>query len=239
MKTNKDILKWIHDNLGETIRELVNGEFKDTVYTEALIAGLICRETGFLILRYANQGMDLIAIASRMKGDYGRRAGESAPQYHGYGFVQIDTGSYPQFIRDTPLSDYKAWLHKAIEVLEEKRRSMVTTFAKCNIGPDDDNYIRAILAAYNSGQGNVIKSLIHGRDVDSTTYQGDYSKETMKFRYQYWDMFHEEDPPQPEGIVNDKPESEPIENKALAENGEGDTNPENDGTGKPGTDSQV
>jgi hypothetical protein len=55
----------------------------------------------------------------------------------------------------------------------------------------DENFIRAILAAYNSGQGNVIKNLLHGRDVDSTTYQGDYSKEVMKFRYEYWDMFGE------------------------------------------------
>lgn len=190
LKTNKDILNWIHENLGSTIRELTDGEFKETVYTEAIIAGLICRETGFLILRYANKGMGLDEIAKRMKGDYGRRAGESSPRYHGYGFVQIDTGSYPDFINSTPLSDYKSYLRKSILVLEEKRRSIESArFTKEKLG--DENYIRAILAAYNSGQGNVIKSLLHGRDVDTTTYQGDYSKEVMKFRYEYWDMFGE------------------------------------------------
>ena len=188
LKTNKDILSWIHDNLGATIRELTDADFKDTPYTEAVIAGLICRETGFLILRYANKGMALDEIAVRMKGDYGRRAGESGPRYHGYGFVQIDTGSYPDFINDTPLSDYKSYLRKAIEVLEEKRSSITRAgFNADNLG--DEYYLRAILAAYNSGQGRVIRSLSLGRDVDITTYQGDYSKEVMKFRYEYWDMF--------------------------------------------------
>ena len=190
LKTNKNILNWIHENLGSAIRELTDEEFKETVYTEALIAGLICRETGFLILRYANKGMALGEIAVRMKGDYGRRAGEAAPRYHGYGFVQIDTGSYPDFISNTPLSDYKSYLRKSIEVLEEKRKSIERAgFTQEKLG--EENYIRAILAAYNSGQGNVIKSLNFGRDVDSTTYQGDYSKEVMKFRYEYWDMFGE------------------------------------------------
>lgn len=188
LKTNKDILTWIHDNLGATIRDLTDTEFKDTPYTEAVIAGLICRETGFLILRYANKGLGLDEIAVRMKGDYGKRAGEPAPRYHGYGFVQIDTGSYPEFINDTPLSDYKAYLKKAIDVLEEKRSSITRAgFNADNLG--DEYFLRAILAAYNSGQGRVIRSLSLGRDVDVTTYQGDYSKEVIKFRYEYWDMF--------------------------------------------------
>jgi hypothetical protein len=190
LKTNKDILKWIHDNLGETIRELTDVIFKDTLYTEAFIAGLICRETGFLILRYANQGRSLDEIAVRMKGDYGRRPGESEPQYHGFGFVQIDTGSYPDFIQNNPLADYKAYLRKAILVLEEKRKSIISAgFKPENF--DDDYFLRAVAAAYNSGQGNVIKSLRLGRDVDVTTYEGDYSKKVMKFRYLYWDIFGE------------------------------------------------
>jgi hypothetical protein len=190
LKTNKDILSWIHDNLGETIRELTDVIFKDTLYTEAFIAGLICRETGFLILRYANQGLGLDEIAVRMKGDYSRRPGEPEPRYHGFGFVQIDTGSYPDFIQNTPLADYKSYLRKAILVLEEKRKSITGAgFKPENF--DDDYFLRAIAAAYNSGQGNVIKSLRLGRDVDLTTYQGDYSKEVMKFRYLYWDMYGE------------------------------------------------
>ncbi len=194
LKTNKDILIWIHDNLGETIRGLTDGDFKETPYTEALIAGLICRETGFLILRYANKGMGLDEIAVRMKGDYGRRAGESTPRYHGYGFVQIDTGSYPDFINKAPLSDYTAYLKKAVEVLEEKRRSiMCAGFNAGSLG--DEYFMRAILAAYNSGQGNAVRSLRLGRDVDVTTYQGDYSKEVMKFRYEYWEMY--------KAIIND------------------------------------
>jgi hypothetical protein len=211
LKTNRDILKWVHDNLGDSIRELTDVEFADTVYTEAIIAGLICRETGFLILRYVNKGMSLDEIALKMKGDFGKRPGDGSAKYHGYGFVQIDTGSYPDFIFKTPLGDYKAYLRKAIEVLEEKRKSIVNAgFSQERLG--DENFTRAILAAYNSGQGNVINSLHHGRDIDSTTYQGDYSKEVMKFRYEYWDMFHTEENPIPEKIETDSVNNEPTAN---------------------------
>ena len=192
IKTEKDILTWIHDDLGGTIRELTSGEFSETPYTEALIAALICRETGFLIKRYANKGMTLDEIAVRMKGDYGRRPGEAAARYHGYGFVQIDTGSYPDFINSTPLGNYKAYLRKAILVLEEKRKSIVSAgYTTEKLG--EEYFLRAILAAYNSGQGNVIKSLKRDRDVDSTTYQFDYSKDVMRMRYVYGEMYMEKE----------------------------------------------
>lgn len=190
LKTEKDILVWIHDNLGEDIRKLTDEKYKDTLYTEALIAGLITRETGFLILRYANKGFNKFEIAKRMKGDYGRRPGESSARYHGYGFVQIDTGSYPDFISSTPLENYPSYLEKAILVLEEKRKSIVRAgFTENSLG--NEEFLRAILAAYNSGQGNVIRSLKRGRDVDATTHQGDYSKDVMRMRYKYWEMYNE------------------------------------------------
>ena len=190
MRTEKDILIWIHDNLGSEIRKLTDEKYKETLYTESLIAGLITRETGFLILRYANRGMNVNEIAARMKGDYGRRPGESSARYHGFGFVQIDIHSYPEFINSTPLEDYPAYLEKAILVLEEKRKSIERAgFTEESLGNED--FIRAILAAYNSGQGNVIRSLRRGRDVDTTTHQGDYSKDVMRLRYKYWEMFKE------------------------------------------------
>ncbi len=189
IKSNKDILAWIHDNLGESIRELTDMKYKDTLYTEALIAGMICRETGFLILRYANQGKDFETICGLMKGDYGQRTGESSKRYHGFGFVQIDINSYPVFIKDTPLSDYKAYLEKAILVLEEKRKYIESKgFNTDTLG--EDNFLRAIVAAYNTGQGNVVRSLVRGLDVDRTTHQGDYSKEVFKFRFIYYDMYN-------------------------------------------------
>jgi len=190
MRTETDILRWIHDNLGSEIRKLTDDKYKDTLYTESLIAGLITRETGFLILRYANKGMNVNEIASRMKGDYGRRPGESSARYHGFGFVQIDIHSYPDFINSTSLENYPAYLEKAIMVLEEKRKSIEHAgFTEASLG--NEEFIRAILAAYNSGQGNVIRSLKRGRDVDATTHQGDYSKEVMKLRYKYWEMYKE------------------------------------------------
>lgn len=180
IKTNKDILIWIHDNLGEAIRELTDVKYADTPYTEALIAGIACRETGCLIKPFVNKGYDFETICNKMIGDHG----------HGYGFIQIDDRSYPVFLRDTPLSDYKAYLEKAILVLEEKRKYIESKgFTKDKLG--EDEWLRAIVAAYNTGQGNVVKSLARGLDVDRTTYNGDYSKEVMQFRYTYYEMYKE------------------------------------------------
>lgn len=182
IKTNKEILKWIYENLGKDIRYLTDDKYKDTPYTESLIAGMICRETGFLILRYYNQGKTFNEICNLMKGDY--RNG----RYNGYGFVQIDIGSYPKFIKDTPLSDYKAYLEKSILVLEEKRISIERAgFTKDKLGKD--LWLKAIVSAYNTGQGNVIKSLKMGKDTDRTTHQGDYAKCVMQFRMIYYDNF--------------------------------------------------
>ena len=44
---------------------------------------------------------------------------------------------------------------------------------------------RAITAAYNCGEGNVEKVIITGKDIDSRTFNKDYSKEVFRMKGLY------------------------------------------------------
>ena len=176
--TTKNILTWIHDNLGEIHREVT----KDFIYTESWLAGIVCREVGFLIPRKVSAGQSFEYIAAHMTGDSG----------HGRSFYQVDDRSYPDFVSSTPLSNVKAYAKKAVECLEEKRKYLVSKgWTEDKLG--DELIEGAITAAYNCGQGNVHKALSRGFDVDHYTFTQDYSKSVMEYRYLYFDIFAPED----------------------------------------------
>lgn len=199
--TTKNILTWIHDNLGEIHREVT----KDYIYTEAWLAGIVCREVGFLIPRKVSAGQSFEYIAAHMTGDSG----------HGRSFYQIDDRSYPDFVNSTPLSNVKAYAKKAVECLEEKRKYLVSKgWDEDKLG--DETFERAITAAYNCGQGNVLKALSRGLNEDYYTFTQDYSKCVMEYRYLYYDMFAPSDTvltdiatPVPEIAESEVPENQP------------------------------
>jgi len=176
--TEKEILFWIKGNLGPLIQKAF-AERKNTIYTEDWIAAMIYRETGFLIGRYVAQKVKFQTICELMKGDYGQRPGETEKQYHGFGFLQIDIKSFPDFVRSGNWKNPYLTIVKAIDVLESKRKYLETKSEYLRL--NDDQKARAITAAYNTGEGNVFKSVVAGRDVDSTTYNKDYSKEVWRF----------------------------------------------------------
>jgi len=179
--TERDTLRWINVNLVPIIEiALIQAKAKhpDHPYAKDWLAGMAMRETGFLIARYVKEGVKPEIIHTLMRGDYGQRPGEKEKSYHGYGYWQIDIGSYPQFIKSGDWKDpYKTCL-KAIEVLEEKRHYLVPKFPNLQ----GDSLHRAITAAYNCGQGNVAKVLNEGKDIDARTYNHDYSREVWRFR---------------------------------------------------------
>lgn len=170
--TEKQTLQWIKTHLGEYIREAIKG----TIYTEDWLAGMCYRETGFLIDRYVTQGKTPEQIHGLMKGDYGQRPGETAKQYHGFGYWQMDTGSYPDFINSGDWKDPLKIAKKAVSVLNEKKASLEAKGISSEA---------AITASYNCGQGNVVKALRAGKDVDYYTHQKNYSKEVNRFREIY------------------------------------------------------
>ena len=71
----------------------------------------------------------------------------------------------------------------AIDVLESKRKYLETKSEYQRLSEEEKN--RAITAAYNTGEGNVFRSIVVGWDVDATTYNKDYSKEVWRFRELY------------------------------------------------------
>jgi hypothetical protein len=142
------------------------------------MSGITMRETGFLIARYVKEKVKPEVIHTLMRGDYGQRPGEKEKSYHGYGYPQIDIGSYPAFIKSGDWKDPFKVFCKAIAVLEEKRLYLQPKFPNLQ----GDSLMRAITAAYNCGQGNVAKVLNEGKDIDARTYNKDYSAEVWRFR---------------------------------------------------------
>lgn len=180
--TQRQILLWIKENLSPVIQKALE-QNPDVIYTEDWLAGMAYREVGFLIGRFAGNKIKVETIHTLMKGDYGQRDGETEKQYHGFGYWQIDIDSYPEFVKSGNWKDpYKTCL-KAISVLEEKRWYLASHL---DFGKYDLHTIhRAITAAYNCGQGNVVKALTKGKDVDRYTHQGDYSKMVWEYREAY------------------------------------------------------
>ncbi|MFN8308348.1 MAG: peptidoglycan-binding protein [Chitinophagales bacterium] len=170
--TDRDLMQWISTNLGDIITKAVSGGASP--FPVDLLAGMVARETGFLITRYVNQGHDVAFIHANMKGDYHHNS------YHGYGYWQIDIGSYPDFINSGNWADPNLCCAKAIAVLKEKAASLKAAGWQTKLSASE--FERACVAAYNCGQGNVLKALAKSIDVDSYTFNKDYSKEVLRYR---------------------------------------------------------
>lgn len=174
------VLKWIKEFLSPRIIEAIEG----TVYPEDQLAAMAYRETGWKIEKYLNQKLKYEIICELMKGDYGQRPWETEKQYHGFGFWQIDIGSYPEFVKSGDWKDPLKTCIKAVDVLESKRTYITTKMP----GLAGDALERAITASYNCGEGNVFKALINHKDVDFYTFNHDYSKAVWDFREMYKDL---------------------------------------------------
>lgn len=170
-------LKWIKENLGNIIATSIQG----TPYTEDWLAAIAYRETGGLIDMYAYKHLRSPVLFSLMRGDYTQRHGEDEKSYHGYGFWQIDIGSFPDFVKSGDWKDPAKTCAMAIKVLEGKRKYITEKMP----GLNGDALERAITAAYNCGEGNVMKALINREDVDHFTTGQDYSKVVFQAREVY------------------------------------------------------
>lgn len=173
---DQKMMKWIKDNLSGVINQAIAG----TNYTEDWLAGMCARETGFLFLRYANQGRSFAEICPLMKGDFGQRKTDAEKIYHGFGFWQIDIASFPEFINAGKWTDPVETAKMAVKVLNEKKSYLKQKGWDQKLDPV--MWERAITAAYNCGQGNVHKALTENKDVDCFTHQNNYSKEVFRYR---------------------------------------------------------
>lgn len=173
--TENTILKWIKVNLAPAINEAIAG----TTYTEDWLAAMACRETGQLIARYYNmKPADAFAL---MKGDYTQREGETEKQYHGFSCFQIDIASFPDFVKSGAWKDPHASAMKCVSVLEGKRKYIQSHIPMLPVETLD----HAITAAYNCGEGNVLKVLANKSDIDSRTANHNYSADVWRLREIY------------------------------------------------------
>jgi hypothetical protein len=166
--TEKAILQWIKGNLGMPIKVAIAG----TVYTEDWLGAMACREVGVLI-----PGQPTVPDWSLFKGDYTQRPGEEAKQYHGFSPWQIDTGSFPLWINAGNWKEPFKSAVMAVAVLEGKRK-YITTHTKLT----GDALDRANTAAYNCGEGNVVKTVARNIDIDSFTANHNYSADVWRLR---------------------------------------------------------
>lgn len=169
--TEKQILQWIKTNLTPVINEAIE-DSGNVPYTEDWLGAMAMREVNFLIARHADKPLEV--VAKLMKGDYGQRKGETQKSYHGFGFWQIDIGSFPEFVKSGDWQDPYKCCMKAIQVLEGKRKYLAARYPIVEY--------RAITAAYNCGEGNVAKAISKGQDIDIYTHNKDYSKEVGRYR---------------------------------------------------------
>lgn len=164
----QELIQLIHDNLKDHVKP-----YLIEPYTLQWIVGLVTRECGWKVARELSKGKNISDILVNMKGDY------SGGRYHGYSPFQIDDRSYPDFIKSGKWKDLSLSAEKCIAVLEEKRKYLVSKGWDKKLTKKE--FHRAITAAYNCGQGNVHKALSRGKDVDTFTFNKDYSKEVFRY----------------------------------------------------------
>jgi hypothetical protein len=173
--TEKQILQWIQSNLKQSILPALPG----TIYTEDWLGAMACREVGGLINRYRATKKPA-EIFPLLKGDYTQRPGETEKQYHGFGPWQIDVNTDIHFINAGEWMDPHAAAMKAVQVLESKRRYLTTHTALSG-----EPLARAITAAYNCGEGNIVKVIARGLDIDAYTANHNYSADVFRMREIY------------------------------------------------------
>jgi len=136
-----------------------------------VLAGIMQRETEGGLSRY----LDVQGPSGR--GDFG----------HGHGLMQIDDRSFPDFIISGQWRIPEHNINFAASILSRKRRYLADKPLEVELS--NAELERATIAAYNCGEGNVMKAIReHGRDLDYFTAHHNYSAEVLRLAEIYRDL---------------------------------------------------
>lgn len=126
------------------------------------------------------QGLDplLIAAIGQQESRWGQALSPPGPGGtgdggHGRGIMQIDDRSWGDWLSSNDWTDPYSNVSKGARILNAN----ISYFS--SKGLMDSDLIAAAVAAYNTGAGNVSKSLAAGRSVDATTANGSYSSSVL------------------------------------------------------------
>jgi len=140
-----------------------------------VMAGIVMRET---------QG-GLSPLLDR-PGPEGRGDRDTEGRYHGHGLCQIDDRSFPEFCAGPDWKDAAKNIEMGARVVGRKRAFLAARTLGFKL--TDDDLERAAIAAYNAGEGRVLKAIEQGRDPDSCTAHGDYAAAVLRYAELYLNL---------------------------------------------------
>jgi hypothetical protein len=154
-------------------------------HREEIMAGILMRET---------QG-GKSPLLKDIFGTPDNPADDVGDGGHGHGLFQIDDRSFPEFCAGEKWKDPRENALFAAEQLALKRQTLQRLAPKKGLEIPDLE--RAAVAAYNGGEGNVLKALVQmkvdplacGPDfIDHYTAGRDYSREVLRYARIYREL---------------------------------------------------
>ncbi len=140
-----------------------------------VMAGIVMRET---------QG-GLSPLLDR-PGPQGRGDRDKEGRYHGHGLCQIDDRSFPDFCAGPNWKDAAKNIEMGARVVGRKRAFLAARTLGLKLTNDDLE--KASIAAYNAGEGRVLKAIEQGRDPDNCTAHGDYAATVLRYAELYLNL---------------------------------------------------
>jgi hypothetical protein len=169
--TETEILRHIRTAYGAIIAEAA----AKNRHRPEVMAGIVMRET---------QG-GLSPLLDR-PGPEGRGDRDGEGRYHGHGLCQIDDRLFPKFCAGPDWRDAAKNIAMGAWALGRKRAFLAARTLGFKL--TDHDLEKAAIAAYNAGEGRVLKSIEQGRDPDSCTAHGDYAAEVLRYAEVYLNL---------------------------------------------------
>jgi soluble lytic murein transglycosylase-like protein len=113
----------------------------------------------------------LLAIASRETNMRNIKGDLHADGYHGFGIMQVDIGTDREFCCNWDPTDVQRSIERGAQILALKKAALAHYKVTS---------LKSIIAAYNAGEGTVIKSIRAGEDVDTHTKGGNYASDVLR-----------------------------------------------------------